>query len=67
MLLVSPIYAAIFGARLDELLVLLAAIAALSLVLCPTYSTVSSTNGVLRHTGRIASNRPHRWRVVHAI
>ena len=66
MLLVSPVYAAIFGARLDESFVLLAAIAALSLVLCPIYNTVFD-RVELRHTGRIASNRPHRWRVVHAI
>ena len=66
MLLVSPIYAAIFGARLDESFVLLAAIAALSLVLCPIYNTVFDRME-LRYTGRIASNRPHGWRVVHAI
>jgi uncharacterized membrane protein len=66
MLLVSPIYAAIFGARLDESFVLLAAIAALSLILCPLYNTAFDLIE-LRYAGRISSKRPHVWRIVHAI
>jgi uncharacterized membrane protein len=66
MLLVSPVYAAIFGASLDESFILLAAIATLSVAWCPIYNTIFDRME-LRHTGRVASDRPYRWRVVHAI
>lgn len=66
MLLVSPVYAAIFGARLDESLLLFAVIAAVSVVWCPVYNTIFDRMD-LRRAGRVASDRPYRWRVVHAI
>ncbi|WP_353476712.1 chlorhexidine efflux transporter (plasmid) [Salipiger sp. H15] len=66
MLLVSPAYAAIFGAALDESFLIMAAIAVISLVWCPVYNTIFDRIE-LRRTGRVASDRPHRWRLVHAI
>jgi uncharacterized membrane protein len=66
MLLATPAYAAIFGARLDASFVLLAAIVAVSLAWCPAYNTIFDWVE-LRRAGRVASDRPHRWRAVHAI
>ena len=56
----------VFGASLDESVVLLGALAAACLIWCPLHNTGFDWLES-RLAGRTASDRPHRWRAVHAL
>ena len=66
LVLATPLYAAVFGAALDQSVVLLGALAAACLLWCPLHNTAFDWLEA-RVSGRTASDRPHRWRVVHAL
>jgi uncharacterized membrane protein len=63
--LAAPVYAAIFGASGMDATLLIVALAAACLVWAPIHNTLFDWIE-LRRTGRLASDRPHRWRLVHA-
>ena len=66
LLLVGPLYALATGTRLDESLVLLLAV---SVVIMLWSAVFNWAFDVVEHrrTGRVASQRPHRLRVLHAV
>jgi uncharacterized membrane protein len=66
LLLVGPLYALATGTRLDESLVLLLAV---SVVIMLWSAVFNWAFDVVEHrrTGRMASQRPHRLRVLHAV
>jgi uncharacterized membrane protein len=66
LVLATPLYAAVFGAPLDESVALLGALAVACLLWCPLHNTAFDWLEA-RVKGRSASNRPHVWRVVHAL
>ena len=66
LVLASPLYAAVFDTPLDQSVVLLGALAAACLIWCPIHDTVFDWLES-RLAGRTASDRPHRWRAVHAL
>ena len=64
--LVTPLYAWIYGASSHEGLMLLIAISIAVLIWAPVFGTVFDM--LERHwTGRVASDRPHHIRVLHAV
>lgn len=66
LLLVAPLYALATGSGAGESLLLVAVLAAVVMAWSALYNTVFDV--VERHrTGRVASDRPERWRLVHAI
>lgn len=66
LLLVAPLYALATGSGTGESLGLIAALAAVVMAWAALYNTAFDV--VERHlTGRVASARPERWRLVHAI
>jgi uncharacterized membrane protein len=66
LVIAAPIYAAVFGASLDDSVVLLAALAVACLIWCPLHNVAFDWLEA-RLGGRTASDRPHRWRAVHAL
>jgi uncharacterized membrane protein len=66
LVLAAPLYAAVFGAPLQESVLLLGALAVACLLWCPLHNTAFDRLEA-RLAGRTASNRPHPWRVVHAL
>ena len=65
-LIATPLYAAAFGASPAESAMLVAALAIAVLVWSPLHNMAFDVAD-LRLSGRVASERPHRWRVIHAI
>jgi uncharacterized membrane protein len=66
LVIAAPLYAVIFGAPLDKSLVLLGALTVACLLWCPLHNTAFDLLDA-RFAGRITSDRPHRWRAVHAL
>lgn len=64
--LVTPLYAWIYGASSHEGLLLLVAISLAVLIWAPIYGRMFDTIEQF-HTGRLASDRPHHVRILHAI
>src|SRR4051812_45148242 len=66
LLVAAPLYAAVFGAALEESVVLLGVLAVACLIWCPLHNTAFDwlESRVAR---RAASERPNRWRAVHAL
>jgi len=62
----APLYSLIFGSGAGEGFALVAALALAVMIWSPIHNTVFDWIE-WRMTGRVASDRPHRWRVVHAI
>jgi len=62
----APLYSLIFGGGAGEGFALVAALALAVMIWSPIHNTVFDWVE-WRMTGRVASDRPHRWRVVHAI
>ena len=66
LVIAAPLYAAAFGAALDDSVVLLGALAVACLIWCPLHNTAFDWLES-RLARRTASDRPHRWRAVHAL
>lgn len=66
LLLVAPAYAWISGDALGESVLLVAALSVVVMLWAALYNTVFDRIE-LRRTGRVASDRPHRLRTLHAI
>lgn len=66
LLIATPLYAVAFGASPVESALLVTALAVAVLVWSPLHNTAFDFAD-LRLSGRVASDRPHRLRVVHAI
>ena len=66
LVLASPLYAAVFGVSLDDSFKLLAVLAVVCMIWCPLHNAAFDWLES-RLAGRTASDRPHRWRVVHAL
>jgi uncharacterized membrane protein len=66
LVLAAPLYAAVFGASYGESVTLLAAIAVVCMIWCPFHNFAFDWLEA-RLAGRTASDRPHHWRVVHAL
>ena len=64
-LVATPLYAWAFGASPVDSALLVTALAVAVLVWSPLHNSVFDIAD-LRLSGRVASDRPHRWRVVHA-
>jgi len=62
----APLYSLIFGGGAGEGFALVAALALAVMIWSPIHNTVFDWVE-WRVAGRVASDRPHRWRVVHAI
>jgi len=65
-LFAAPLYALVFSAPLDHSVAVIAALALAMMLWSPLHNTVFDTIE-LRLTGRVASDRPHAVRVLHAI
>jgi uncharacterized membrane protein len=65
-LLAVPLYMLVTGGSLTEGGLLMAALAAAVMIWSPLFNTAFDWAD-LRLSGRVASDRPHRWRMVHAI
>lgn len=65
LLIVAPLYATVMGRGTAEAFILIAALSAAALVWSPLHNTIFD-RADLRLTGRLASDRPHALRVVHA-
>jgi uncharacterized membrane protein len=65
LILATPLYALIFGAGSASSFLLVAAVAAACLIWAPFHNLLFDWAD-LRLTGRLASDRPHRLRVIHA-
>ncbi len=63
--LAAPIYASLFGASGQDSFALITVLALALLVWSPIHNALFDWLD-LRRTGRVASDRPHRWRIVHA-
>jgi uncharacterized membrane protein len=66
LVLATPLYAAVSGTPLDESALLLGALAVACMLWCPLHNTAFDWLEA-RLAGRSASDRPHRWRAVHAL
>ena len=66
LLVVAPVYAFLSGANAEESLSLLVALSIAVMVWSPLHNTLFDIAD-FRMTGRLASDRPHRLRVVHAV
>lgn len=66
LVLAAPLYAAVFGSSYVESVTLLAAIAVVCMIWCPFHNFAFDWLEA-RLAGRTASDRPHHWRVVHAL
>ncbi len=66
LVLVAPLYALITGAGSRESLVLIAALSLAVMLWSPFYNTAFDWLD-RRLSGRLASDRPHGWRMVHAL
>lgn len=66
LLFAAPLYALIFGGGAAEGFVLVAALAVAVMIWSPVHNTVFDWIE-WRTARRVASDRPHRWRVVHAV
>jgi uncharacterized membrane protein len=64
--LTAPLYSLYAGEGGDEAAMVVAALALAVMVWSPLHNTIFDVID-LRLTGRVASDRPHGWRVVHAI
>lgn len=64
-LIATPIYGLVTGQSMAESLALMVAVTVAMLVWSPFHNTVFD-HVDLRLTGRVASDRPHRLRIVHA-
>lgn len=64
--LVVPLYTVIMGTGAGESLVLIAVLSVTLMLWSPLHNTVFDWCD-LRWTGRLASDRPQRWRLVHAL
>jgi uncharacterized membrane protein len=65
LLLISPLIAAFHGMENSESLALLVAVSLICLAWAPVHNTVFDIVD-LRRSGRVASDRPQCWRMVHA-
>jgi uncharacterized membrane protein len=65
-LLAVPLYVMVMGVSPGEGASVMAALAAAVMIWSPLHNTVFDWAD-LRLSGRVASDRPHRWRMVHAI
>lgn len=66
LLMVTPVYALIFGRTAGEGFTLLLALSVAVMVWAPIFNTVFDWAD-LHLSGRVASDRPHRLRLVHAV
>jgi uncharacterized membrane protein len=66
LVVVAPLYAWVAGAGLGESLAMIAAVSATVMAWAAAFNTVFDRIEHAR-TGRVASDRPHRWRTVHAL
>jgi uncharacterized membrane protein len=66
LLLVVPLYMLVTGGGAGEGFLLMATLSAAVLIWSPLHNAVFDWAD-LRLSGRVASDRPHYWRVVHAI
>lgn len=66
LLLVAPLYAAVAGAGLRESFAMVAVVSVVVMAWSAAYNTLFDLVD-LRWTGRAASQRPHRIRVLHAL
>ncbi len=66
LIMIAPLYALFMGQGSGETLVLFATLSAAVMVWSPLYNTLFDWAD-LRLSGRLASERPHRWRIVHAL
>lgn len=62
---VTPLYATLFGADGGQSLLLVLAMSIAAMVWSPLHNTAFDWLD-LRLSGRVASDRPHLWRMVHA-
>ena len=65
LLVVCPVWKLVTGASAAESIVLLACLSIAVIIWMAAYNTVFDF-AEARIAGRVASDRPHRWRVVHA-
>jgi uncharacterized membrane protein len=65
LLIATPLYALIFGHGAQASLILMAAISAACLIWAPIHNTIFDLADY-RFTGRVASDRPHRLRILQA-
>lgn len=65
-LLAVPLYVLVIGGTPAEGALLMAALAGAVMLWSPLHNTVFDWVD-LRLSGRVASDRPHRWRMVHAV
>ena len=66
MLLAAPIYAMVFGGAADASLLLMATLSMAELIWSPIHNILFDLADRAL-AGRVASDRPHAWRVVHAV
>ncbi len=65
-LIATPLYALVFSASLDGSLAMMAMLSVAVMLWSPLHNTVFDVID-LRLTGRVASDRPHRLRILHAV
>lgn len=65
LLIVIPYYSMLFGATSGHSFLLLACVSGVVLIWAPLHNTLFDMLD-LHSFGRLASNRPHKWRIVHA-
>lgn len=66
LLLVAPLYALVFSAPMEESFLIIAALAVAVMIWSPIHNTIFDVLD-LRMTGRVASDRPHGLRIIHAV
>lgn len=66
LLLVTPVYMAFFGKSGAQSLLLLTTLSAIVMIWSPLHN-IAFDRADLHLTGRVASQRPHRLRLVHAL
>lgn len=65
LLIVIPYYSMLFGTTSGHSFLLLASVSGVVLIWAPLHNTLFDILD-LHAFGRLASNRPHKWRIVHA-
>ena len=65
-LIAAPLYAAVFGATAVASTVLVVVLSIAVLIWSPLHNTLFDV-AELRLTNRVASERPHKWRIIHAV
>ncbi len=66
LIVAAPVYASVFGRSSDAAMVVIIALSIAVMTWAPVYNTIFD-RVEFNLTGRVASDRPHFWRIIHAL